>query len=534
MEEEEENKRNIIPLSEEKVENNNHLGDKLVYHFSPPLLLAVLGGIIIYAVCSMIFLGKSSRNSQIKNSLFQLNLQLNEQLILQVESLLIYRTQSIFDLLRKIEGTAKFFYNLYEENKINATDDYIGKYTTKISDINKDTKRNESKAVIGKNEDINNELNIEDNNIKQEIYTFSALIPMMSAMYNSTNLNEEYIENIFIIMNKNELFLDFPETNDTMFITGTNRAFCFNELNQEEEKINIPKNYDYHCQSWFSDSINLQKISGKNYYVSPPYYIQKTSKILITTICLNSTNIGSKTDPGDYYLICINVRYQPILNALELVNHKIYGYFFVTRVFNQRAFYYPKSNSFTNNTQTYLFDNFNVEEFNLNEDYYLDELNEYMNNRNSFVNIYENNDASSLLEIDSDLKGEFIKNDKKYFYYIFPVFNHNSNVKINLLNIIYIYADETTENIIRSITNKLINAETLAFLFVIFFIQAVVVMILINHLIRAIAFNIVLPMKNIKKIFEKFNSEDADFDNDEDLILNHKSSLNNNSGSREI
>ena len=538
MEEEKESQRKIISLSEEKVENNNHLGDKLIHHFSPPLLLAVLGGIVIYAVCSLIFLGKSRHNSQIKNSLFQLNLQLNEQLILQVESLLIYRIQSIFDLLRKIEGTAVFFYGLYKENQVDKVKvgEYITAYTKQINEIDENIERNENKAVIGKNENINVGLDINNDEIKHEIYTFSALIPMMSSMYNSTNLNEEYIENIFIIMNKNELFLDFPLTNDTMFKTGTNRAFCFNELNQQEEKINIPENYDYHCQSWFSDSINLHKISQKDYYISPPYYIQKTSKILISTICLNSTNISSKTDitQGDYYLICINVRYQPILNALELINHKIYGYFFVTRVFNQRAFYYPKSNSFATNTQTFFFDNFNVEEFNLNEDYYLDELNEYMNNRNIFVNIYENLEASSLLEIGSDLKGEFVKNDKKYFYYIFPVFNHLSSDKINLVNIIYIYADETTENIIRSITNKLLNVETLIFLFFIFFIQAIVVMILVNHLIRAIAFNIVLPMKNIKKIFEKFNNEDDGFDKDEDLILNHNSSLNTNSGPREI
>ena len=531
-------KGKIIPLSEEKTENEKHLQDKLVREFSPPLLLAVFGAIIIYSVCSLVFIRNISHNSQIKSSFFQLNLQLHEQLILQVENVLIYKTQSIFDLLLKIENTAKFFHNLYD----NKTDkdkvkEYINKYTLNINDINENTVLDTNKAVFGKNENTSINININDENVQKVLYTLSSLIPMLSSMYQSTNKNEQNIENIFMIMNKYEIYLDFPLTNDTIFKTGKNRAFCFNELNgQVDGKIVIPERYDYHCQSWFSDSLNLNKLSNKSYYISPPYYITKSFKILITTICLNSTEIKSENDTneeGDFYLFCINVRFKPILDMLELINHKIHGYFFVTRVFNQKAFYYPKTISSRNDTKTYLFDNFNLEEFNLNENYYLDELNEYINQKNSFLNIYENYDSTSLLETEYELKGEFMKNDKQYYYYIFPVFNHLSDIKINLLNIIYIYADETTENIIYNITSKLINAETLFFLLIILLIQAIIVMTLVNHLIRAIAFNIILPMKNIKKLFEKFNyEEDEDLDNDDDLILNSNNFSNNNISGR--
>ena len=524
-----------IPLTEEKSENNNHLGDKLIHHFFPPLCFGVIGGIFIFAICSIIFMKNTGNNNIIKNSLFQLNLQLNEQYILQVESLLMYRTQSIFDLLRKIENTTKFFSNIYNdyitnsENKDN-TDyiNYIQKYAVNIKDITNDTPKYTFNAVVGKNEDSNNnnDNNIFINNNIKDLYSFSALIPMLNAMYNSTNLNEEYIEDIFIIMNKNKLFFDFPLSNDTMFRTGGNRAFCFNEIrNLEEEKVTIPNRYDYHCQLWFSDSINLQRLMNTNYYISPPYYIQKTEKILITTMCINSTKLNSSTDFGDYYLLCINVRYEIIFNALELINHKLYGYFFVTRVFNQRTFYYPKSNINTNDKKTFYFDNFNVEEFQLNDDYYLDELNEYINNRNSFINRHHKDDINNLLEIDNpELKGEFLKNDKKYYYYIYPVFNHISGETVNLLNIIYIYADETTENIINNISNKLINAKAFTFLFIIFLIQAIVSLIFVNHLIRTIAFNIILPMKNIKKVFEKFNNEEEGTDTDDHLIIKNNNS----------
>ena len=528
MEEKEDQNKSIV--DEENKENNNHLGDKLVCHFFPPLVFSVLGSFIIFGVCSIIFVQKSSHNSQIKNSLFQLNLQLNEQLIIQVESLLMYRTQSIFDLLRKIENNLKFFSDLYTNEKIkkNKVNDFIKDYTKNINEIDDGIDEDFNKAIFGKNDDMGNEDILSNDDIKKEIYTFTALIPLLNSIYKSTNLNEEYIEDIFIIMNKHELFFDYPLRNDTIFKTGINRAFCFNELKNQLEQIIIPERYDYHCQLWFSDSINLNILTNKTYYISPPYYIQKSSKILISTICLNSTKLKQETDIGDYYLICININYHHIFNALELINHKMNGYFFITRVFNQRPFYYPKSNSNTNNTQTYFFDSFNVEEFHLNENYYLDELNEYINNRNSFLNMHENSEIYSLLEIDSDSKGEFMKNNKKYFYYIFPVFNRLSNKTINLLNIIYIYADETTEKIIYNITNKLVNVEALVFLFLVFFIQTFVMMTLINHLIRAIAFNIVLPMNNIKKIFEKFNNEEDGIDNEENLLLSNKKFLPKN------
>ena len=54
-------------------------------------------------------------------------------------------------------------------------------------------------------------------------------------------------------------------------------------------------------------------------------------------------------------------------------------------------------------------------------------------------------------------------------------------------------------------------------------------MILMNHLIRAIALNIVLPMKNIKKIFEKFNTENEGIDNEEQHLMLKNNNLPNNS-----
>ena len=532
MEEPKETK-SLIPLSDENKEINNHLEDKLIYHFFPPLLIGVLGGIIIYTVCSIVFIKNNGDNNVIKNSVFKLNLEVNEQLILQVENLLMYRTQSIFDLLRKIENTTKFFSTFYKDEDI--YNNFIKSYTININDINEQTEKNEYKAVWGKNEEPNNFDSL-DKNIKKALYSFTALIPMLNSMYKSTNLNEEYIEDIFIIMNKNELYFDFPLTNDTMFKTGENRAFCFNELKTLEKHIDIPEKYDYHCQLWFSDSINLQRITNNSYYISSPYYIQKTSKILISTICLNSTKLNSTSDSDDYYLICINIKFQLLMNELELINHKLYGYFFVTRVFNQRAFYYPKSNTYVNNTQTYYFDNFNVEEFQLNDDYYLDELNEYINNKNNFIEIHNKDEVKNLWGIDNEeLKGEFMKNNKKYYYYILPVFNRLSNTTINLLNIIYIYADQTTENIISNITNKIINPQTLVFLLIIFLIQLFVILILVNHLIRSIAFNIVLPMKNIKKVFEKFNNvEEGDDEDDDNLLIKNSLSSYNIDENREI
>ena len=524
---EEDSLQKLNSKSGENPQNNSHLDSKLVNHFSPPLILGIVGGIIIYIICSILYIKQIKNINALKKSMTKLNLEQTEQLIYKAENVLKYRTQIIFDLLRKIENTTKFFSDLYDEGKVkkDSIDDYIKENMVNLADINEQTDKDLFKGIWGRNE-IKDNREI-DENIKKNLYIFSALNSILNVVYNSTNLNEEYIENIYIIINKHELFYDYPLTNDTMFKMGSNRIFCFNELTGEEKKIIIPEKYDYHCQSWFSDSINLHRIANTVYYLSPPYYIQRSSKILITTLCLNSTRLSSNQDFGDYFLICINVKYQYIFDALELINHKISGYFFVTRVFNQKAFYYPKSHINQNN-KTYLFDNFNIEEFQFNDDFYLDEINEYMNDKNSFINSYNVSEIQGFLNnLNENLKGNFVKNNKKYIYYMLPVFHHFSFTVYNLLNIIYIYPEEVTDKMLNEISNELINSNVLAYLFIILILQAFVVITLVNYLIRAIALNIVLPMKNIKKIFEKFNNENDGIDNKKNLLIKNNNSSNN-------
>ena len=531
------NKKNNSTTDENK-QNNNHLGNKLNRHFSPLLFIGVFGGFIIYITFSIVFIKKAQKNKTIKEALTNLNLQQTEQVIFEVEDILISRTQTCFDLLKKLESNAVFFSNLYNQNKIgpNITD-YINNYSTNINNIDSDTVRDEKKGIWGKNEDSGDSGEITDDNIK-ELFIFTALNPLLYSIFNSINYKESYVENIYIINNKKELFYDYPLTKDTYFKKIKNRAFCFNEIHEENQildQILMPSMYDYLCQEWFADSINLKKITGSNYYISSPYYIETNEKILISTLCLNSTelNTDDEIEVGDYYLFCLNVKFKVILENLEFLNHKISGYFFVTRVFTQKAFYYPKreTGSSKNQSKTYYFSNFVNEEFQLNDDYYLDELNKYINNTSSFINSYDNTQVNNLIDIqEQNLKGVFIKNNKKYLYYILPIFNHLSDKAINLMNIVYICPDEVIENKLELITHQTINPSSLTFPFFLFLIQTVIVQILVSYLIFAIAFNIVLPMKNIKKIFEKFNSEGPEGEDEaNDLLLkNMKISMMNN------
>ena len=532
--------------TEDKNQNENHLGDKLNSHFSPLLFVGVFGGLIIYISFSILFIKKAQKNKSIKEALTNLNLQSTEQIIFEIEDLLMYRTQICFDLLRKIESNAEFFSSLYDNNKVENIEEYIKKYSINLDKIIDNMEIDYKKGIWGKNE--NNNINndeINDDNIK-ELFIFTSLNPLLYAIYKSINYKEQYVDNIYIIKNKKQLFYDYPLTSDTLFKEGNNRAFCFNEIKGESEKLDkiiMPNIYDYHCQEWFADSININKIINSSYYISPPYYIQKKEKLLIITLCLNSTKfskiVDNKIEIGDYYLFCMNAKSETILENLEIFNHKISGYFFVTRVHTQKAFYYPKKNinSKKNQTKIYYFDNFDTEEFNLNDNYYLDELNKYLNTTTSFINSYNNSQVNSLLDIqDQSLKGEFIKDNNKYLYYILPVFNHLSINSINLMNIIYICPDEVIENKLQLIYDQTINFATLCFPFFLFLIQTLIVQILVSYLIYAIAFNIVLPMKNIKKVFEKFNvdSQEGDDETENLLLKNIKISMNNNNISNNI
>ena len=99
----------------------------------------------------------------------------------------------------------------------------------------------------------------------------------------------------------------------------------------------------------------------------------------------------------------------------------------------------------------------------------MDELNKYLNSTTSFIITYNNTQVNSLLDIqDQNLKGEFIKDKKKYYYYILPIFNHLSNYSINLMNIIYICPNEVIENKLQLATDQAINVSTLSFPFFLF------------------------------------------------------------------
>ncbi len=522
---------------DENNQNNNHLGNKLNKHFSPLLFVGVFGGFVIYITFSILFIRKAQRNKTIKEALSNLNLQLTEQLIFEVEDILLYRTQTCFDLLQKLESNAIFFSDLYDNGKINTNvKDYINKYSTNLNSINDDTEYNEYMGIWGKNEEnYDNTGEISDDIIK-ELFIFTALNPLLFSIYTSINYQEPYVENIYIINNKKELFYDYPLGKDTYFKNIKNRAFCFNGIqgeNQIFDQIFMPNMYDYHCQEWFADSIHLHQITNSNYYISSPYYIEKSGKILISTLCLNSTKLNIDNEIGDYYLFCLNVKFNKILDTLEIFNHKISGYFFITRVYTQKAFYYPKREIRTNQnnqSKAYYFDNYANEEFQLNDDYYLDELSIYLNTTTSFINSFNNTQVNGLLDIyDQNLKGEFIRNEKKFLYFILPTFNHLLEKSINLMNIVYICPEEVIENKLQLITDQTINVSTLSFPFFLFLIQTLVVQILVSYLIYAIAFNIVLPMKNIKRIFEKFNTEGNGEDETNNLLLkNMKISMMNN------
>ena len=60
--------------SDEKNQNNNHLGNKLNRHFSPLLFIGVFGGFIIYITFSILFIKKAQSNKTIKEALTNLNL----------------------------------------------------------------------------------------------------------------------------------------------------------------------------------------------------------------------------------------------------------------------------------------------------------------------------------------------------------------------------------------------------------------------------------------------------------------------------
>ena len=195
--------------SDEKNQNNNHLGNKLNRHFSPLLFIGVFGGFIIYITFSILFIKKAQSNKTIKEALTNLNLQQTEQLIFEVEEILIYRTQSCFDLLRKIEANAIFFSELYDKGQVKSNiDEYISQNSINLNAINDEIENNEKMGIWGINE-YSEKINALNDDIKKELFIFTSLNPLLNSNFSNINFKESYVENIYIINKKKDYFLIF-------------------------------------------------------------------------------------------------------------------------------------------------------------------------------------------------------------------------------------------------------------------------------------------------------------------------------------
>ena len=333
-------------------------------------------------------------------------------------------------------------------------------------------------------------------NIIQNIYSSMASTKSIADIY------------YFLFMNT-EIIIDFPieyyYKNDFL---KTIKNFTNNPTWCCDMNGNIYSEYRFKCREYFT---NILK-SNSMYYDYNCDNLKENRTIFITnsykqfgiedswyifTMCIQFFDPISK---GPAYA-CSDVSQDDLIYSFDNFNSKLVGYFLITSVGFNKAFYYPQniddSKSPTENI------------FRWDKKFYLEEKTYFKNHiqklmTSNYNNIINDDESSSSDLIFDEIKINGINTSEQYFYInkekfyfsIFPVVLSNlKGIKEHVLSIVYIYNNQLYYNRLKSYqTNSYVKILLELLLFTVF---GWCLLYLVILTFNTLAKYIVVPIKNV-------------------------------------
>ena len=333
------------------------------------------------------------------------------------------------------------------------------------------------------------------------------------------NINSKRIYRIYISYPRSHVFYNYPcEYNNNDIITfSTGNAWCV------DNEGHISTSYNFKCRPWYSDASSLFNYTNKKQNVTISYLYTFTEGDIGITLCIRFLHPFEDEENSDekenFIIVCIDLIFESMKNKLDQLSDRINGYFFIARIKSgiplfYSGNYYVESNDYSN------------EEFGLADNYFLDEINEYINetyaNFTSYID-YSKNKTYPKIE------GKFIRNNTEWSYRVFPVLFNDKDEYIHLINLIYIEKSDLMDNYISSSVSAF---SSIIWLFLVLFVFNMIILSLLSkYFLKSIAHNIVLPIKNIKKIIKKMNEEEQNMLKEEEKVTKEeeRNSTSNNS-----
>lgn len=468
------------------------LSKKLIKNFMFLITLGSFGTIILALSFLGIYIKKFNDHQIIKNA-FEESYELeNGPVIASIERIVQSIIQPLFNDLFKIEALYHFISIPDNENDIGEGNACNYQHleierTCKFIEEPKQLDLNEILDFgVYKTDKMENSGQI-DGDLKK----FTKLNRLLKAIYLTSQPNEINIQNIYLIHDSKGLFYQYPGLNST--------ALSSYPGNRRLDGIHrkYPYDFTYQYLKWFIDAKKIFKHTKNKISISYPYEFD--NGILGVTLCIKT--LETEKTGESFIFICLSIPIQQLHVKMDVINNEIKGFFFLTRVDTKISFY----DSFIS---TNYFKEYDKAEFNSNDTYFLDELNVYNSRSIDMITRYDCELSSEYYRPQTKYDGYYLKNRVWWNYKVFPICFQNSNdgSNINLINIVHAHQNGFS----RTITEKYLvfRSDIIIVPVIVFIIQGIILNIFSQYLIKSTAKNIILPMKNIKKILDNMKKKD--------------------------
>ena len=359
------------------------------------------------------------------------------------------------------------------------------------------------------------EVTDKESNLYQQISIFSQLTQSLYSVYYSMN---DILLNIYFLFEDTNLFISYPYTyfkdsNDlSAFETvETNPTWC------TDEKGNIIDYYKFRCRDFFNNimkakenlfDINIEEQPDRKVFITTPYPQIGVTDQIIFSMCIQFSDSISKKNA----YICGDINGKNLFDSFDSFNEKLIGYFAITSIGFNNAFYFPQMSStgYEKTLSEYI--------FRWDKDYYLEEKLDFVRiiQRNMTSNYNNSIDKKEIIsdpisifnEIYIDNSGGenqfFYLNKEKYNYCIFNKIIENYDKKFeHILNVVYIFNKKLFYQHMLDYQSGASSKLILQLVLFIFFGAVLLYLIVLSF--KLLAKFIVIPIKNVQYMLEGIN-----------------------------
>ena len=346
----------------------------------------------------------------------------------------------------------------------------------------------------------------EGTDIAKQLKIFSEILPNTFSTFSASNLTGS---NFYFVIEYSNLIVLYPESyyhqinfiNDSMQFTGGNPVWCTDETGF------VYDIYKFRCRPFYQNILKSQTdIFDYNYdinnkrtiFVTDFYYQSGENGGTVFTMCIKFKDPITDQDAH----ACADLSQNEMIYYFDNINNKLNGYFFITSVGFNHAFYYPrviekpetpcesifkKDNIFFLSEKTYF--NNHIQKL-MTSNYY-----EQLKDKDIFDEVYTN-------KINTE-EQYFSVGGENFNFSIYPVvFQNLEGKKEHVFNIIYIYNNKLFYNRLNSDMNIGVQVVLEAVIFVVFGFG---LLYLMNLSLNILAKYIVIPIKNVNYMLKGIN-----------------------------